>query len=97
LERYKFRRQQPIGRYIVDFVCFEAGLVLELDGGQHADQAAADLDRTRWLESQGFKVLRFWNNELLGNPEGTLQAIQSALSTPHPLAAARDLSHKGRG
>ena len=59
LEPHKFNRQQPIGRYIVDFVCFEAQLVIELDGGQHMDAFAADAERDAWLSSQSFRVLRF--------------------------------------
>jgi len=74
----KFRRQQPIGPYIVDFVCHEARLVIELDGSQHAEQAARAYDaiRTQFLEADGFKVIRFWNNEVRANLEGVVQAIQ---------------------
>src|SRR5947207_1314956 len=61
---YKFRRQALVGKYIVDFVSFECKLVVELDGGQHADQIQYDEERTRWLESQGFRVLRFWNHQV---------------------------------
>ena len=77
----KFRRQAPIGPYIVDFVCFERKLVIEIDGGQHAehDQRAYDEERTKWLKSQGFRVLRFWNNEVLGNLEGVLTRIAEVL------------------
>ncbi len=66
----KFKRQQPLGGYIVDFFCFESRLIIELDGGQHADQEEADKIRDQWLKSQGFQVLRFWNNEVLTNLEG---------------------------
>ncbi len=79
---YKFKRQQPLGDYVVDFVCFEARLVVELDGGQHAD-SEADCIRDHWLREQGFNVLRFWNNEVLTNLEGLLQRIHSEL-TPSP-------------
>src|ERR1051326_3089587 len=65
----KFKRQAVIGKYIVDFVCFEKHLVIEVDGGQHADNET-DRRRTRWLEDQGFRVLRFWNNEVLQNTVG---------------------------
>lgn len=67
-----FRRQSPIGPYIVDFAWLSGHLVVEIDGGQHADSSgmARDATRTLWLESQGFRVLRFWNNEVLENPEG---------------------------
>ena len=61
---YKFRRQQPIGKYIVDFACLEKRLIIEVDGGQHSEQTAYDLERDTWLESQGFSVLRFWNNQV---------------------------------
>jgi very-short-patch-repair endonuclease len=78
LEGIKFRRQEPIGEYIVDFVAFEQRLVIEVDGGQHADQKEKDKDIQRdvWLGSQGFKVLRFWNNEVLQNLEGVLETIR---------------------
>jgi len=79
----KIKRQAPIGPYIVDFVSFERRLVLEVDGGQHAD-SDADLRRTRWLEDQGFRVLRFWNNEVLSNITGVLETILAALSDPSP-------------
>ncbi len=71
----KFKRQEPIGNYIVDFVCFEKDLVIELDGGQHAEQLEKDSARDIWLHSQGFKVLRFWNNEVFENIEGVLETI----------------------
>jgi len=73
----KFRRQEPIGRYIVDFVCFEKRLVVEVDGGQHG--GSYDDERDRWLNMQGFRVLRFWNNEVLKNIEGVLEVIGKEL------------------
>ena len=79
---FKFRRQAPLGRYVVDFVCFEAKLVIEVDGGQHAQRMATDEWRTAWLHSQGFEVLRFWDNEVLGTLDGVL-AVISAHLTPH--------------
>lgn len=86
LHGLKFKRQQPIGPYIVDFVCFGQNLIIELDGGQHADAVEKDAARTRWLESQGFTVLRFWNNDVLNNVEGVLVRIMAALPpSPHPL------------
>jgi very-short-patch-repair endonuclease len=84
----KFRRQQPIGNYIVDFVSFEAKLIIEIDGGQHNETPAIEKDerRTKWLESQGFQVLRFWNNDVTENPDGVLKTIYEALENrPHPL------------
>lgn len=83
---WKFRRQQPIGRYIVDFVCFEAKLVIELDGGQHVERAVADGQRTAWLESQGFRVLRFWNHAALKETNAVLEEILRQLPlSPTPL------------
>jgi very-short-patch-repair endonuclease len=74
LLRYKFRRQHPIGDFIVDFACTKHALVIEVDGGQHADNAA-DTRRTARLESQGWMVVRFWNNEVLNNIEGVIETI----------------------
>ena len=83
---WKFRRQQPIGNYIVDFVCFEARLVIELDGGQHAKRVDADAQRTAWLESRGFRVLRFWNDAVLKEIEAALEEIMRNLPlSPTPL------------
>jgi len=83
---YKFRRQQPLGRYIVDFVCFEKYLIIELDGGQHAEQAVYDAERSIWLQSQGFRVLRFWNHEVLKDAEAVTEAIlrEGERETPSP-------------
>ena len=75
LAKCKFRRQVSVGRFIVDFVCFEHRLVLELDGGHHQDQSAYDAHRTTWLESQGFRVLRFWNHQVLTEPDAVQEAI----------------------
>jgi very-short-patch-repair endonuclease len=77
---HKFRRQQPLGEFIVDFVCLEKRLVVEVDGGQHSSKVAYDEQRTAWLEQQGFRVLRFWNNEVLQNIEGVGEAIWQALT-----------------
>ena len=71
----KFRRQQPIGPFIVDFVCFERRMIVEVDGGQHAEQHHYDEQRTRWLETQGYRVLRFWNNDVLANTGAVVQAV----------------------
>ena len=75
----KFRRQQPIGPFIVDFVCFEHRLIVEVDGGQHAQQVPYDEKRSRWLEAQGYRVLRFWNNDVLANTEAVAQSILEAV------------------
>ena len=71
----KFRRQHSVGRYIVDFACLEAALIIEVDGGQHADQRGHDQERTAWLEERGYRVLRFWNDEVLANAAGVMEAI----------------------
>jgi len=80
-----FRRQAAIGPFIVDFASRKAKLVIELDGGQHDWQQASDASRTRRIEAAGYRVLRFWNNDVLGNLEGVLSEIQRALPpTPDP-------------
>jgi very-short-patch-repair endonuclease len=76
---YKFRRQQIIGRYIVDFVCLQKRLIVEVDGSQHVDQAPRDAQRTAWLESQGFRVIRFWNDEVLRETRSVCDEICRAL------------------
>ena len=76
----KFKRQKPMGRYIVDFVCMERQLIIELDGGQHVEQVAYDQHRDAWLRSQGYTVLRFWNNEVMHQLEDVLEQIRCTLS-----------------
>jgi len=83
LNGMKFKRQQPLGNYIVDFVCFEAKVVIEVDGGQHLDNMQ-DQQRDVWLRSQGFEVLRFWNNEVLEQTDAVLEKVHQSL-TPSPL------------
>jgi very-short-patch-repair endonuclease len=78
----KFRRQEPIGSYIVDFVCQEKRIVIEVDGGQHSTENKRDNERDKWLKGQGYKVLRFWNNEVLANTEGVLEVIRDCLNHP---------------
>lgn len=90
---FKFRRQQPIGRYVVDFVCFSHKLIIECDGGQHADNLA-DMARDRWFSGQGFRTMRFWNNDILSNQEGVARVILEALCPPLLTPA---LSPRGRG
>ena len=80
----KFRRQQPIADYIVDFVCFEKKVVVELDGGQHAGQKTADEKRDQFLKTNGFTVLRFWNNDVFDNLSGVLEKISQACLHPSP-------------
>ena len=72
---YRFRRQQPLGQYILDFVCVDAKLVIEIDGGQHAEPTAYDETRTRYLQNLGFTVIPFWNNEVLQQTDAVLTAI----------------------
>lgn len=81
----KFKRQKPMGRYIVDFVCVERQLIIEIDGGQHAGQAEYDQHRDAWLRDQGYTVLRFWNHEVMHQLEGVLEQIRSTLTlSPSP-------------
>ena len=78
---HRFRRQVPIGPYVADFACMAARLIIEVDGSQHGDTAVKvrDDSRTRWLEREGYRVLRFWNNELTQNIRGVLETIHAAL------------------
>ena len=86
LEGLKFRRQEPIGNYVVDFVCYEKKIIVEIDGGQHC--AERDGNRNRWLESQDFKILRFWNTEVLKNSQGVWEVIRkNCLSCDPPSPA----------
>jgi very-short-patch-repair endonuclease len=77
----KFRRQQPLGRYIVDFVSLEKRIVVEVDGSQHSEDKREERDneRTAWLQDEGYRVLRFWNNDVLQNTEGVLERIMDEL------------------
>ena len=90
---FKFKRQQPLGNYIVDFVCFEAKVIVEVDGGQH-NGSVDDMERDAWLESQGFLVLRFWNNDVLRNLDGVLARILEVVvpspSVPPPQGGRED-------
>ena len=80
---FKFRKQQPIGPFIADFVCQERRLIVEVDGSQHAE-SQTDAAPDAFLEDKGYRVLRVWNNEVTGNLSGVLTAILAALSDPHP-------------
>ena len=93
----KFVRQQPVGRYIADFACRERDLIVELDGGQHADNGQ-DIERTRVLGEHGYAVIRFWNRDVLTNLDGVLQVIADSLEkapSPGLRFAKSDLSPKG--
>jgi very-short-patch-repair endonuclease len=79
---FHFRKQCPIGPYIADFLCYAVKLVIEVDGGQHGmeDGLERDRQRTAWLEANGYRVIRFWNNDVLGNIEGVAEMIEIALA-----------------
>jgi very-short-patch-repair endonuclease len=99
LDGHKFVRQVPIGPYFADFACREAALIVELDGGQHAD-SADDVVRTSYLNAEGYSVLRFWNNDVLGNLEAVHHAVLSVLAlnpSPDLRYAPATLSPQGRG
>ena len=81
---HKFRRQYAIGRYIADFVCLEIGLIIEVDGGQHAAAREHDAERTRTLEAKGFRVVRFWANEVLSRTDDVLREIIKELTQTPP-------------
>ena len=86
---FKFRRQVPIGPYVADFLSFASRLIVEVDGGQHAE-SERDLKRDQWLSENDFRVVRFWNNEVLSNLEGVLTVLATELAnTPHPASRSR--------
>ncbi len=91
---HKFRRQVPIGPYIADFICLQARLIIELDGGHHQEQTAADERRTQWLESEGYRVLRMWDNDVLLNITGALETV---LAAPGPPRDSNQLPSPQRG
>ena len=84
LNGHRFRRQHPIGKYIADFVCIEQKIVIELDGGQHQDQSGYDEQRTAFLRTGGWQVMRFWNNDVLNNFDGVLLTIAGNLTAAPP-------------
>jgi very-short-patch-repair endonuclease len=92
----KFRRQHPVGPYVVDFVCFESGLIIEVDGGQHQEQVEADCLRDGWLRVRGFLVLRFWNNDVLQRTDVVLEEIWEATQNRRPSPPA-PLPQAGEG
>ena len=81
---WKFRRQHPIGRRVADFACPARRLVIELDGGQHGERQDADTRRSAELSEYGYRVVRFWNNDVLGNLEGVLETVMREIETPPP-------------
>jgi very-short-patch-repair endonuclease len=104
LNGFKFRRQFVIGPFITDLCCFEQRLVVEIDGGKHADQSDADLKRSAFLLSRGYRVLRFWDNQVMENMDGVLEQIAQALNdatrkpekpSPFPSPSGRGLKELG--
>ncbi len=92
---FKFKRQAPRGRYVVDFLCVEAGVAVEVDGGQHAD-CFADRERTAQLEREGLMILRFWNTDILKNMDGVLTVIaETVMARPSPGAQSASSSPQG--
>src|ERR1700730_12194367 len=89
---YQFRRQVPIGRYIADFVCHEARLIVEIDGGQHDRSSPREAERNGFLENEGYRILRFWNNEILENLDGVHETIADELGRISP---TQTLPHQG--
>ena len=89
LDGIKFRRQVMFGRFVADFCCIDAKLIIELDGGQHAEREAQDEERTKGLQTAGYEVIRFWNNEVMTNINGVLDAILSNV-----VAASRRAPHQ---
>jgi very-short-patch-repair endonuclease len=79
LKGLHFRRQHAIGKYIIDFICVKRKLAIELDGTQHLEQSDYDIQRTAYLESQGYKVIRFWNDQIMNDIEGVIRSIEAAL------------------
>ena len=93
LQGFKFRRQHSIAPYVVDFVCIDRQLVVECDGGQHGAMVEPDMARTKFLNGRGYRVIRFWDNEVLLDIDAVLAAILEALNDPHP----SPLPHAGEG
>ena len=84
MKGFRFRRQVPMGPYVLDFACLKARLVIEVDGGQHAGAIEQDKQRTAWLAAQGFRVLRFWNNDVLRETDGVMERIRLVLLAKPP-------------
>ncbi len=93
----KFKRQVPMGNYIVDFACMELRLIVELDGGQHGEQMAYDGRRSAWLEGRGFTVLRFWNNQVMAELEAVLESLRLWVESQKPALSPSPSPAGGRG
>ncbi len=93
MHNFKFRKQVPVGKYIADFVCHEAKLLIEIDGGQHNLESDYEIKRTAFLKKEGYHILRFWNNEVLKNIEGVCIVIINYLDNHHP----HPFPSRGRG
>ncbi len=93
-EGRKFRRQVPIGRFIADFVCHKARLIVEIDGGQHDRSSPREAERSLFMRNEGYRILRFWNNEVLANLDGVHRIIVDAL---HRITPTQTLPHRGGG
>jgi adenine-specific DNA-methyltransferase len=101
VDGHKFRRQQPLGSYIVDFVCLEKKLIVEVDGGQHAEQRDYDSERDASLRQQGYKILRFWNTEVLAHRTSVIEKIYDMLKStpflhPSPQGGRKSITGKNR-
>lgn len=97
----KWRFQAPVGPFRVDFLCFAERLVIEVDGGQHVEAQVEDAARTRFIEREGYRVIRFWNNDVMENLEGAISRVAESLKAPSPIGRgkgpARKASGKGEG
>jgi very-short-patch-repair endonuclease len=94
MQGYKFRRQVPIGRYIADFACHEARIIVEVDGGQHDRSSPQEAERSVFLQNEGYRVLRFWNNDVLANLDGVYEVIAGELGRITP---TQTHPHRGGG
>jgi len=93
----KFKRQKPVGRYIVDFICHERRLIVEVDGGQHAQQTDDDHERDTWLREQGYRVLRVWNHEVMQQLDGVLERLPLIALSPSPPSPLPRFGGEGQG
>jgi len=94
MKGYRFRRQVPIGRYIADFVCHEVRLIVGIDGGQHDRSSPSEAERSGFLQTEGYRILRFWNDEVLANLDGVHETIADELGRITP---TQTLPHQGGG